>query len=65
MRPFFYPLSAIPAFRDTAEAERARQRNKTAYAVTAHGINLPSALNLTAGDVAHVAERVRAAVPAR
>ena len=35
VRPFFYPLSAIPAFRDTAEAERARQRNKTAYAVTA------------------------------
>lgn len=46
VRPFFYPLSAIPAFRDTSEATIARKRNRTAYSISPYGINLPSALAL-------------------
>jgi perosamine synthetase len=61
VRPFFYPLSSIPAFRDTAEAALACERNTVAYAISPYGINLPSALNLTAADVQRVADRVRAA----
>ena len=62
VRPFFFPLSAIPAYRDTPQAGQARKRNKIAYSVTPFGINLPSALNLTQADTEYVAERVRAAV---
>src|SRR5262249_25661618 len=59
VRPFFYPLSAIPAFRETAEAQVARERNKTAYSISPHGINLPSALALDRADVVRVCETLR------
>ena len=58
-RPFFYPLSAIPAFRDTPEAVQARSRNHNAYAISPYGINLPSALNLTRDDVHQVVHALR------
>ncbi len=58
-RPFFYPLSAIPAFRDTPEAATARQRNRNAYAIAPYGINLPSALNLERGDVENTVRTLR------
>ena len=61
-RPFFSPLSSIPAFRDTAEAQAARTRNDMAYAITPFGINLPSALNLSRDDVAQVCRSLRDAV---
>ena len=62
VRPFFYPLSAIPAFRETPGAIEARRRNTTAYSVTACGINLPSALALERADVARVCGTLRASV---
>jgi perosamine synthetase len=58
-RPFFHPLSAIPAFHDTPEAAIARERNKTAYAVSAVSVNLPSALSLSREDVSHVCAALR------
>jgi perosamine synthetase len=61
-RPFFYPLSAIPAFRDTPEAITARGRNKNAYAVTPYGVNLPSALNLDGFHIEQVCNALRAIV---
>lgn len=64
VRPFFYPLSAIPAFRQTEQAAAARSRNRVAYAVTQYGINLPSALNLAREDARRVAEQVRNVVSA-
>jgi perosamine synthetase len=58
-RPFFSPLSSIPAFRETAQAKAARGRNRTAYELTPFAINLPSALNLSRDDVARVCETLR------
>jgi perosamine synthetase len=51
VRPFFYPLSVIPAFRDTPEAIHARTRNKIAMGLAPYGINLPSALNLDINSI--------------
>lgn len=51
VRPFFYPLSSIPAFRDTPEAKVAQQRNRNAYSLAPRGLNLPSALALDKDDV--------------
>ena len=54
VRPFFYPLSAIPAFRDTPEAAKAQKTNKVAYSVSPYGINLPSALSLDEAAIGKV-----------
>jgi perosamine synthetase len=54
VRPFFYPLSAIPAFRDTPEAAKAQKINKVAYSVSPYSINLPSALSLDEAAIGKV-----------
>jgi perosamine synthetase len=54
VRPFFYPLSAIPAFQHLEQAFAARARNQTAYSLTPYGLNLPSALALQRDDVSRV-----------
>ena len=63
-RPFFFPLSSIPAYRDTEEAQRARARNTVAYRVTPYGINLPSGLNLTEDKIAYVCDALKAVLSA-
>lgn len=55
-RPFFSPLSSIPAYKDSEQAAIARHRNRKAYQVSRQAINLPSALVLTQDDVAYVCE---------
>jgi perosamine synthetase len=54
-RPFFHPLSSIPAYREREQARRARERNAVAYALSPRGINLPSALLLTRDERGPVA----------
>lgn len=61
-RPFFHPLSSLPAYAHLPGAAEARARNTTAYSISDRGINLPSALSLTREDVATVCAAVRAAV---
>ena len=58
-RPFFYPLSMLPAYQDLISVERAKNSNQNAYAISPFGINLPSALNLTREQVAFVCERLK------
>ena len=53
-RPFFHPLSGLPAFSDTPQAVAARARNRVAYDVSPRGLNLPSALLLTESQVDRV-----------
>lgn len=53
-RPFFHPLSSIPAYAGTPQAELAKQRNLVSYRVSPCGVNLPSALNLTRENIATV-----------
>lgn len=38
-RPFFHPLSSIPAYRESAQAARARGANVNSYAVSPRGLN--------------------------
>ncbi len=53
-RPFFHPLSSIPAYEDLKEAQTARERNRVAYAISPYSINLPSALSLSQEDIQKV-----------
>lgn len=55
-RPFFHPLSSIPAYAELPEASRAREANRVAYDIASRAVNLPSALNLTPAQVGQVAE---------
>ncbi len=64
-RPFFHPLSSLPAFEGDLEARRARERNRVAYDLSPRGINLPSAACLTRTDVAIVCAALRESLGAR
>ncbi len=46
-RPFFHPLSSLPAYSISLEAQQAKKRNAIAYRISETGINLPSGLGLT------------------
>jgi perosamine synthetase len=58
-RPFFHPLSSLPAYAGTPAAAGARERNPVAYSLAPRGLNLPSALRLAREDIARVGAAVR------
>ena len=58
-RPFFHPLSALPAFSETRQAVEAKKRNKIAYDLSPRGLNLPSAMRLTEAQVDRVCSVLR------
>ena len=59
-RPFFFPLSSIPAYYETEAAQAARARNHVSYRITPYGINLPSGLNMTEEKVVYVCDALKA-----
>lgn len=61
-RPFFHPLSALPAYAHLPAAKAARARNTVSYAISDYGVNLPSALNLTREQVEFVCATLRDAI---
>lgn len=63
-RPFFHPLSSIPAYAGTGPARGASERNPVSHSISPRGINLPSALNLTRDDVHRVCDAIREALTA-
>jgi|GEM_PF-6318964 len=46
-RPFFSPLSSIPAYADTEQGRQAAERNTVSYAIAPWGLNLPCGLDMT------------------
>lgn len=58
-RPFFHPLSSLPAFAQTASAQDASTQNVASYELSPWGINLPSGFALDAHDVRRVGDAVR------
>jgi len=58
-RPFFYPLSSMPAFEGLPGIRHAGTMNPVAYRLSPYGVNLPSALRLTADDVDYVCATLR------
>ncbi len=47
VRPFFYPLTSIPAYKNVVGEINYKTLNPISYDVSSRGINLPCALNLT------------------
>lgn len=56
-RPFFYPLSSLPAYPGSEAVYR--PRNPMAYDICARGINLPGALIMTQDQIDFVCAAVR------
>lgn len=55
-RPFFHPLSSLPAYASLEQCEACQQRNPVSYSLAPRALNLPSALSLTAEQVKRVAD---------
>jgi len=53
-RPFFYPLSYMPAYQNLQHAKQSQQRNKNAYKISSYGVNLPSGMDMTEEKVKYV-----------
>ncbi len=53
-RPFFYPLSSLPAYEEISP--QSKESNPIASTLSPFGINLPSALNLTQEQVKYTAK---------
>lgn len=61
-RPFFSPLSSLPAYRGLPAALEACERNPVARQLGRFGINLPSALRISEEEVDVVCEALGAAL---
>ncbi len=61
-RPFFHPLSSLPAFEGRPQAKAAAARNAVSYEVSPWGLNLPSGLTLDEATVQRVCDAVRSIV---
>jgi len=59
-RPFFYPLSSLPAY--PGLEEKYRPLNPCAYDISARAINLPGALNLTEDQIDFVCDGIKKVV---
>ncbi|MEW6380713.1 MAG: DegT/DnrJ/EryC1/StrS family aminotransferase [bacterium] len=55
-RPFFHPLSSLPAYENFEQAQQARIRNKVSYQISPYGINLPSGMDMTEVKVRYVCD---------
>jgi len=58
LRPFFYPLSSLPAY--SSNDSGGRDRHPTAYDLGGRGVHLPCALNLTDDQIRYVAHELTA-----
>lgn len=56
-RPFFYPLSSLPAF--SGDMTRNREKTPISYALSESGVCLPSALNISTSQLEKVADAFR------
>jgi perosamine synthetase len=58
-RPFFYPLSSLPAYQKSPQIKDFQSRNTVSYRVSDYGINLPSGLDLTVEKVKYICQSLR------
>jgi perosamine synthetase len=64
-RPFFHPLSSLPAYAHLEQAERCRARNPVSYRLNRQGINLPSGMDLTESKVDRVCRVLKQSLGSR
>ena len=58
-RPFFHPLSSLPAYRNSRSAQQAFLRNPVSYGISPLGVNLPSGMDLTQLKVKYICDTLK------
>jgi perosamine synthetase len=58
-RPFFYPVSSMPAYARYCRGKNMKKLNPVAYGISPYGLCLPSAANVTESDVDYVCDCLR------
>jgi perosamine synthetase len=58
-RPFFHPLSSLPAYQKSDQANQARHRNQISYQISPYGINLPSGFNMVEEKIRYVCDAIK------
>lgn len=53
-RPFFYPISSMPAYAQYCQGKNMKKINPVSYQIAPYGLCLPSAANITESDVDYV-----------
>lgn len=53
-RPFFRPLSSLPAYAELPGVAKARRENTVSYTIAPYGLNLPCGMNMTEEKVEYV-----------
>jgi perosamine synthetase len=61
-RPFFHPLSSLPAYEKSPSAREASIRNSISYRISPLGVNLPSGMDLTERKVRVVCDTLKEAL---
>jgi len=60
VRPFFYPLSSIPAIVKAGyNTELHKNKNPNSYDISSRGLNLPSPLNMTQEQIVFTCEAIK------
>jgi perosamine synthetase len=62
LRPFFYPLSSLPAY--AANTSGGPEKHPTAYALGQRGVHLPCALNLSDDQIHFISQELSTLVMA-
>jgi len=58
-RPFFYPLSSIPALvKRGFSIEKSKKNNPVSYDISSRGVNLPSPLNITEEQLDYICNKI-------
>jgi perosamine synthetase len=65
VRPFFHPLSSLPAYAELPGVEIAGQRNVVSYDIGSRAVNLPSGFNVSEREVGTVCTALRRALDFR
>jgi perosamine synthetase len=58
-RPFFHPLSSLPAYRNAQDRSRAQRDNTVSYDISPRAINLPCGMSIEEGDIDRVCDSLR------
>jgi len=53
-RPFFYPISSMPAYSEYSHGKNMKEINPVSYDISPYGISFPSSFSLTEDDVDYV-----------
>jgi perosamine synthetase len=63
-RPFFHPLSSLPAYSNLKNSKDAKKRNSNSYRISPYGINLPSGMNMTEEKTKYVCNELKSILKA-